>query len=233
MTPFIGITTYERNAKGKVELPAVYADAVRLAGGIPVLIQPGDPRLGELFARLDGLIISGGDDVDPVRYGGQNHPKVFNINQERDEFEIALTHRIVETQFPTLCICRGAQVLNVALGGTLIEHIPDEPYDTLNHQSVSGTPIHYHPVTISPESRLAGIIDATDLHLETWHHQSIRAVAPPLTAVAFAPDGIVEGVEMPDHRWLFGVQWHPERAAATDPAQLRLFQSLVAEAAKH
>jgi putative glutamine amidotransferase len=231
MTPLIGITTYEPNARLHYELPAVYAEAVRLAGGIPVLIPPGEVQLDALLARLDGLILSGGDDVDPAYYGGVNHPKVFNIHRERDEMEIALARLVVAQDFPTLCICRGVQVLNVALGGTLIEHIPDEPFTTLaHHRTETNADLALHDIAVTPDSRLAQVMGATHLHLETWHHQALRAVAPTLNTVAVAPDGIVEAVEKSDHPFLLGVQWHPERAAASLPTQRRLFEALIAAA---
>lgn len=232
MAPFIGITTYEKSERERFELPSTYVEAVRLAGGIPVLIPPGEKQLEALLARLDGLILSGGDDVDPTYYGGANHPKVHNISVERDAMEIALSRLVVEQQFPTLCICRGVQVLNVALGGTLIEHIPDEAHPTIPHQSrYDGDQrlTQFHDIQVESDSQLARIMDATDLHLPSYHHQAIRKVAPSLRMVAVAEDGIVEGVEHPDHPFLVGVQWHPEKSTDVS-SQLRLFEALVQKA---
>lgn len=234
MAPLIGITTYEKSERGRFELPVTYTEAVRLAGGIPVLIPPGERQLELLLARLDGLILAGGDDVNPAYYGGANHPKIHNISVERDEMEIALSRLVVDLQFPTLCICRGVQVLNVALGGTLIEHIPDEEHPTVHHQSVydGETPLtQRHTIEVHHDSRLAHLMDATELHLPSYHHQAIRKVAPSLRMVARAEDGIIEGVEHPDHPFLVGVQWHPEKSVDT-PSQLRLFEALVQKASE-
>lgn len=232
MAPFIGITTYEKSERERFELPATYVEAVRLAGGIPVLIPPGEKQLEALLARLDGLILSGGDDVDPAYYGGANHPKVHNISVERDVMEIALSRLVVNQQFPTLCICRGVQVLNVALGGTLIEHIPDESHPTVPHQSRyegDQRQTQFHNIQVQRDSQLARIMDATDLHLPSYHHQAIRKVAPSLRMVAVAEDGIVEAVEHPNHPFLLGVQWHPEKSTEVS-SQLRLFEALVQKA---
>lgn len=229
MPPLIGITTYERNEKDDFVLPAAYADAVRRAGGIPVLVPPGEPRLDALLARLDGLILSGGMDVDPARYGGLPHARIEPPNPERDETEIALVRGVVADGLPLLGICRGAQLLNVALGGSLVEHLPDEVGEAVAHQTEAGDPTP-HPVEIAPGSRLAAIVGARAEAPASWHHQAVRRVAPGLTPVAQAPDGTVEAVEMAGHPWLIGVQWHPELTAATDPAQQRLFDALVAAA---
>jgi putative glutamine amidotransferase len=234
MAPLIGITTYEKSERERFELPATYVEAVRLVGGIPVLIPPGETNLEALLARLDGLILAGGDDVNPAYYGGANHPKIHNISVERDEMEIALSRMVVEQQFPTLCICRGAQVLNVALGGTLIEHIPDEAHPTVHHQSVYDGEVRLtqrHTIEVNPDSQLARLMDATELQLPSYHHQAIRKVAPSLRMVARAEDGIIEGVEHPDHPFLVGVQWHPEKSTDVS-SQLRLFEALVQKASE-
>lgn len=227
--PLIGITTYERNQQGDFVLPAVYVDAVRRAGGIAVLVPPGDPHLDDLLQRLDGLILSGGMDVDPALYGGAQHPKVEPPNPERDATEIDLVRRVIARPVPTFAICRGAQVLNVALGGTLIEHLPDVVGDTIAHQTESGEPVP-HPLSIVPESRLHEILGEQTHSPASWHHQAIRQLAPGLLPVARAADGTIEAVELPDHPWLIGVQWHPEITAGDDPAQQRLFDAFVAAA---
>jgi putative glutamine amidotransferase len=127
---------------------------------------------------------------------------------------------------PTLCICRGIQVLNVALGGTLIEHLPDEVGDTIAHRVPPRNPTQ-HPIRLEPGSRLADIIGQAEATTTSWHHQAIRRPAAGLDVVAHAPDGTIEAVEMPDHPWLVAVQWHPELTAANDPGQQRLFDALV------
>ncbi|HXV99398.1 MAG TPA: gamma-glutamyl-gamma-aminobutyrate hydrolase family protein [Anaerolineae bacterium] len=224
--PIIGITTYGRNDKGLFGIDVEYVEAIRRAGGIPVLLPPGELYQDELLERLDGLIISGGGDVEPGRYQGADHAAIEYVDPERDASEIKLAQIVVEAGLPALNICRGAQVLNVALGGTLIEHLPDEVGDEMDHRATPEGFVH-HPVTIEPNSRLSGIVGQTEVTSASWHHQAVRQLAPSLKAVAFAADGTIEALEMPGHPWLIAVQWHPESIAAHDPANQRLFDALV------
>lgn len=224
--PIIGITTYARNESRNFTLPMEYVDAIRRAGGIPVLLPPGEPHQTELFSRLDGIILSGGGDVDPAVYRGNDHETVYMVDHERDQSELELTRHVLELEVPTLCICRGIQVLNVALGGTLIEHLPDEVGDAIAHRVPPRNPTQ-HPISVEPGSRLADIIGQTEATTTSWHHQAIRRPAAGLEVVAHAPDGTIEAVEMPDHPWLVAVQWHPELTAADDPGQQQLFDALV------
>ena len=230
--PLIGITTYGRDPAKGFSLPAEYADAVRRAGGIPVLVPPGEPHLAELLSRLDGLILTGGGDLDPDLYRGSKHETIYNVDAERDATEIALTKQAVNSGVPTLGICRGAQVINVALGGTLIEHLPDVVGESVQHRSPPRQPA-LHPVTVQPASRLAEILFCpAEINPASWHHQAIRQAAPCLAVVAQAPDGTIEAVEMLDHPWLIAVQWHPELTASDDPTQQRLFDDLIKAAAE-
>lgn len=224
--PIIGITTYARDASNKVELPADYIDSVRRAGGIPVLIAPGESRLREVIAMVDGFVIAGGGDIDPVRFGGQSHQTVYMVDAERDETEIELTRMIVDRGTPTLAICRGTQIVNVALGGTLHVHVPDVVGERVLHRAPPREPIP-HEVAVDSDSELSRIMGETNVRPMSWHHQAICDVADPLKVVAHAPDGVIEAVEMPDHPWLFAVQWHPELTAIEDPSQQRLFDELV------
>lgn len=224
--PIIGITTYARDEGGDFKLPTEYVDAVRQAGGIPVLIPPGEPHQTQLLDFLDGFILSGGGDVDPVLYQGQNHETIYMVDHERDHSEIEFTRQAVSRNVPTLCICRGIQVLNVALGGTLIEHLPDAVGNQIAHRVPPRNPTE-HPITIEPDSKLAQIMGQTEVTTASWHHQAVRQPAPGLQVVAHAPDGTIEAVEMPDHPWLIAVQWHPELTATADPGQQRLFDALV------
>jgi putative glutamine amidotransferase len=225
--PLIGITTYGRNHEDEFTLPAVYVEAVRRAGGIPLLIAPGELQLDALLAALDGVILSGGGDLDPAYYGSPGHATVYMIDAERDATELELARRIAASGAPTLCICRGLQVLNVALGGTLIEHLPDVVAGSIEHRQEPGSPTE-HTLTILPETQLAGLLQAGPMHAVSWHHQAIRTVAPGLTIAAQAEDGTIEAVEDPNHPWLIAIQWHPEMSAATDPRQQQLFDAFVA-----
>jgi putative glutamine amidotransferase len=228
--PIIGLTTYERDKEQNYGLPAEYIEAVRRAGGIPVLLPHGESYQAELLPLLDGVIFTGGGDVDPALYQGVNHAALEYVDAERDSSEIELAQRIVESQLPALHICRGAQVLNVALGGTLIEHLPDEVGDNLSHRT-EPPGYTYHPVSVEPNSKLAEVLQQTEVNSASWHHQAVRQIAPDLKPVAFAADGTIEALEMPGHPWLIAVQWHPESLAAGDPIQQRLFDALVEAAA--
>lgn len=232
MTPLIGITTYHKDERGYIQLPAQYAEAVRRAGGIPLLIQPGEPRMDELMGLLNGIILSGGGDVDPLLYTEEKHEQVYWVNPERDQFEIDLVKRSLDAEMPTFCICRGLQILNVALGGTLIPHIPDAVDNAVEHRQPPRDPI-LHPVDIASNSRLANIIGGSQVTTASWHHQSIDKLASGLTVVGTAPDGVIEAVEMPSNRCVMAVQWHPELTAHQDASQQNLFDELVRMANAH
>jgi putative glutamine amidotransferase len=224
--PVIGITTYGRDEKGRYTLPAEYVSAVERAGGVPVLIPPLPGHARRYLALVDGLVLAGGGDLDPAHYGGAAHDTLYGVDAQRDALELELARRIVERRQPTLAICRGMQVLNVALGGTLIEHLPAVVGETVLHRKPPREPTP-HGIRIKPGSRLAAVTGATELAPLSWHHQAVRTAAPGLEVVATAPDGTIEAVELPAHPWLLAVQWHPELTAEKDPAQQRLFDALV------
>ena len=230
--PLIGITTYGRNEEGEYTLPAEYIEAVRRAGGVPLLIPPGEPNMAQVLAVLDGLILSGGGDLDPAHYASAGHPTIYMVDAERDSFELALARRAAEEPLPTLCICRGLQVLNVALGGSLVEHLPDEVDGSIGHRQGPDKPTRL-PITVLPGRRLAALLGAQEFEAVSWHHQAIRRLADPLAVAAQAADGVIEAVELPDHPWLIGVQWHPEMSAADDPRQQRIFDDFIAAAAEY
>jgi putative glutamine amidotransferase len=223
--PSIGITTRGRNKEGRFELSATYVEAVRRAGGYPVLLPPGETDPEECFEFLDGIVMTGGPDVDPALYGGKQHPQVYGVDAERDTSEIRLARAIVEHDKPALFICRGMQVLNVAMGGTLVEHIPDEFGDGVCHRG--DEQYAYHDVTIDPRSRLARIVGATTMSTPSWHHQAVRAPAKGFVVVAKDTTGVIEAMEHPEHASLMAVQWHPEHTAAKDARQRALFDGLI------
>ena len=229
--PLIGLTTYGRGADNRYTLPAEYLDAVRRAGGVPVLIAPGEPRLEAILEVVDALILSGGGDIDPSHYNGKRHETNYAIDQERDTLELELGRRVISSGLPTLGICRGAQILNVVQGGKLIEHIPDEVGEKVLHRAPPREPVA-HGIKLKPGSRLAKIFGRDQFDVTSWHHQALRGAAAGFEAVAHAPDGTIEGIEMPRHRWLMAVQWHPELNAASDPLQQKLFDAIVEEARK-
>lgn len=224
--PIIGITTYGRDESNKFPLPAEYADSVRRAGGVPVLIPSGEVHFDELLKRLDGIVLAGGGDIDPQRYQGQMHETIYMLDEERDRSELALAQKILETQIPTLAICRGLQIINVLLGGSLHPHLPDVYGEEINHRLPPREPTP-HPVTLTPGCNLARLLQTEECEISSWHHQSVKETGKGLQVVAKAADGVIEALELPSHPWFYAVQWHPELTAATDPTQQRLFDELV------
>jgi putative glutamine amidotransferase len=226
MRPLIGITTYGADEDQRFTLPREYVDAVRRAGGLPLLVPPVAGMVEDVLSRVDALILAGGGDLDPAHYGGRPHETIYNLNRERDEFELELARLFLGTGRPLLGICRGMQTLNVALGGTLIEHLPDVVGETVLHRLPPREPGR-HAVRVAQDSRLAAILGEPEFVSATWHHQAVRRPAEGLRIVAHAPDGTVEAAEMPEHPWLIAVQWHPELTAAEDPVQQRLFDDFI------
>lgn len=226
---WIGVTTYRREREGRERftLPAAYVDAVRAVGGVPVLLAPGDAAPSELLARLDGLVLSGGGDLDPDFSRVAPHTAVYGSCEERDAFEIALARTALAGQLPTLAICRGLQVLNVALGGSLHGHLPDAVGDAVLHRASQHEPTT-HAVAIDPDSRLAEALGDTQLaRVHSWHHQAIDRLAAGLRPVAWAPDGVIEAVEAEGAPGVLAVQWHPELNVEEGQPGRRLFELLV------
>jgi putative glutamine amidotransferase len=235
--PVLGLTTYApRAGLARFSLPVEYVEAVRRAGALAWLIAPGEPALDELFARLDGLVLTGGGDVDPEHYGGAAHPTLYGIDRARDATELALARAAFERGLPTLGICRGCQVINVAFGGTLIEHLPDEVGDGIAHRGEGAGTSRLHDVELAAGSRVRAIVGAERAHASSSHHQAIRRVAMGFAVTAHAADGTIEAVEPVEpvekggHPFYLAVQWHPEETAAEDAAQQRLFDALAAAA---
>ena len=226
MAPLIGITTYGRDEDNRFPLPGEYVDSIRRAGGIPVLIPPGDADPDALLSRVDALLLAGGGDLDPQHYRGQSHESIYMTDSERDSTELQLARAVVDRQFPTFCICRGIQVLNVAMGGTLHEHLPDVVGEEINHRLPPREPTP-HAISVRPDTRLHAIVGEAQFAAASWHHQAIRDVASGLRVSAEAPDGTIEAVEMDEHPWLVAVQWHPELTAHHDQTQQRLFDAFV------
>jgi putative glutamine amidotransferase len=226
--PLIGITTYHRETSGRerFSLPSAYVDSVRRAGGLAVLMTPGEAEPGELLERLDGLVLSGGGDLDPASYGGDVHANTYSVSPERDAFELALLRGVLERGMPTLAICRGMQILNVALGGGLHVHLPDIVGDAVVHRA-SQTEAASHPVRLASRSRLAERIGGAELvAVPSWHHQALDRLGTGLEPVAWAPDEVIEAVELRGEPQLVAVQWHPELAGPT-AAGGGLFEALV------
>jgi putative glutamine amidotransferase len=208
-----------------------YVRAVQQAAGIPILLPPGDLDAGlALLERAGGLVLTGGADIDPANYGAQPHPKLGHTDPERDELEIGLTRAAVERGKPVFGICRGQQLINVALGGTLYQDLSAEHPSGVQHDSKprNGPPTLAHPIKVDRGTRLASIVGAGDLPVNSFHHQAIRRLAPDLCATAFSSDGLVEGLESPDGRVL-AVQCHPEELTHLEWARA-LFAAFVEQA---
>lgn len=234
MAPLIGVTSNfvpaEDGKFGTISVGESYIQAVIKAGGLPVVIPVGlsEQETKALFDRLDGLLLTGGADVDPARFGGLPHPRVYGIDPRRDAMEIQLAQMSAQRGKPFLGICRGIQVINVALGGTLYTDIADHKQNALRHDWFPNVPRDYlaHSVSLDESSRLAQILGGPACEVNSLHHQGLLEVAPGLNAVAFSPDALVEAVELPDHPFGLGVQWHPEWLQEHLP-QRQLFQALI------
>ena len=227
--PLIGLSAYYEEArwahwhKPAMLLPANYAEQVAAAGGIPVLLPP-LPGVAAAVGRLDGLLLTGGGDIDPARYGAQPHPRTGRVSVLRDAAELELLDAAMAAGLPVLGVCRGMQLLNVARGGTLCQHLPDNA----GHTPAPGT-FGSHPVRVAAGTRLAGILGANGdgVDVPTAHHQAVDRLGEGLVATAWAEDGVIEAMEpsAAGDPFLLAVQWHPE--AGADP---RLIKALVAAA---
>ena len=215
--PIIGIPAGYIVNKGGVKVyqsPWMDVNAILAAGGLPVLLPAALPldEIAALVAQYDGFYLTGGGDINPEVYGEESHERIYGVNPERDAFELAFVRQIILQDKPLLTVCRGTQMLNVACGGTLYvdiaSHIPGAkkhdwwPYYKRNKL--------VHDVSVTAGSRFAKIVEALVLHTNSLHHQSINRVGDGLQSVAFASDGVIEALEHPDKRFIFGVQWHPE-----------------------
>lgn len=227
--PLIGITSYAQPARwGAWEMQAAlvpwfYVESVERAGGRALVVPPSEEGVDETLDVLDGVVFSGGIDVDPRTYGADPHPATDPAQEHRDAGELALLRRALERDVPTLAICRGFQLLNVARGGDLVQHVP-EAVGHEGHREQVGR-FSEHPVDVAEGSRLAAIIGARHDGVNSHHHQGIGTVGEGLVETAWAADGLLEGLEDPERRFAVGVLWHPEMEE-----DKRLFEALVAEA---
>lgn len=219
----------------ELQLNEAYAAAVLAAGGLPVVLtSAADPAA--CLDRIDGLLLTGGGDVDPACYGGcALDDRNYGVDEERDRFELAIFHLALDRGLPVFAICRGLQVMNVALGGTLIHHIEADPGDRpggVHRQQEAGMPADadWHDITLTdhPAARILG--DSPEIAVNSFHHQGIRDLAPGLLPVGIAPDGLVEAVTVDRPGFTLGVQWHPELMFRRDPSHLRGFRAHVAAA---
>src|SRR5437667_2887772 len=231
--PLVGLTTSVTfgSSPERAYVNAAYVRAVQAAGGIPVLLPPhlDEDARAALWTRLDALVLSGGGDLDPALFGEAPHAKVYEVSGARDELELRLTQSALDDGVPLLAICRGIQVLNVALGGTLYRDIPSDPGSTIDHSQKAPRHQPTHRVKVMGEgTRLGAVLGAGELEVNSFHHQAIKRLGAGLREVAWAEDGIIEGVELGgEHSFVLGVQWHPEDLIERDAAARALFAAVV------
>jgi putative glutamine amidotransferase len=229
--PLIGITSYDEPVAwgawnvDAVLVPTAYVRAVERAGGRPLVVPPADDGVAETLAVLDGLVFSGGGDVDPDAYGAEAHDETRGVNSKRDEAELALLRAALQRELPLLAVCRGSQVLNVALGGDLVQHLPE----LVGHDRHLHTPGEFadHDVRVEPASRVGAIL-GEHAPVKSHHHQAFGRLGDNLREAAWAEDGTVEAIEDPTRRFTVGVLWHPEEGE-----NLALFEALVDEARRY
>jgi putative glutamine amidotransferase len=234
MSKIIAISATADNERIKLSLN--YARSLEAAGLIPLIVPPlTDPtRAGEILDSTGGLLLTGGEDVDPKLYGAPLHPKLGATNPQRDATELALIEAARERKFPILAICRGPQILNVAFGGTLYQDLPSERPSAINHNPESERSERSHEVTITAGSRLAAATGASRMTVNSYHHQAACRVMMGLHVTAVAPDGVIEGIEGDDPAWwVLGVQWHPEDLSTDVRSWDRgIFKAFAAEVAR-
>ena len=231
--PLIGITgSLIRKKTGSLvcQVGQTYVTSIQKAGGIPMMIPVGMAiqSLDTLLSHLDGVLFTGGADIDPQRFTDRTHPRVYGVSPARDTLELALIGKVLEIDKPFLAICRGIQVLNVACGGELYLDIADQMSNSIKHDWFPGFPRDklVHVVRLTPGSKMNEIFGADEIQVNSLHHQGISQIGKGLTATAFSPDGLVEGLEVNRKTFALGVQWHPESLPETQ-SQQRLFQAFI------
>jgi putative glutamine amidotransferase len=235
--PLIGVSTSitvgARPERAYVN--STYLHAVQHAGGVPVALPPqlSPASMRQLAAELGGLLLTGGGDIDPALFNEAPHAMLYDVAPSRDTLETAVLHVALERGLPVLAVCRGLQVLNVALGGGLYQDVGTDPGTQIPHSQTEPRDQPTHKVKVAPGSRLAETLGTDELEVNSMHHQAIKRLGRGLTAVAWAPDQIVEGAELDDPaRFVLGVQWHPEELVGHSEPARRLFAALVAAARK-
>ncbi len=230
--PIVGLTTYPASATHGWHTPVLYVEAVLRAGGVPMMLSGQCPDCAERWLDVvDAVVLIGGGDINPAEFGSAGHETIYNLSAERDAMELALMRALLARPKPVLAICRGMQILNTVLGGTLHVHLPDVVGESVLHRAPPRDPIS-HGIQVAADSELAKVI-GEQVHTASWHHQAIQQLGKGLKAVAWAPDGVIEAVELEGRQDLLAVQWHPEITAAEDDGQQRMFDWLIKQTHKH
>lgn len=238
MKSIIGITTFceERPRRVNNSVSLNYVTSVKLAGGLPVLIPlTGDENdIENYLDMIDALLLTGGEDVSPALYDEKPIEKLGTISTKRDKFEVRLVLKALERKMPILGICRGHQLINVALGGSLYQDINSQLSERINHFPVKN-PVNklYHSVTLEKDTKLHDILGVKELEVNSFHHQAVKGLGRDLKVAALSSDGIIEAIEYQGDSFLLGIQWHPEDLAADYPKFLELFKTLVDLAANY
>ena len=229
MRPLIGITPLHDPRRGRLWILPHYPAALEEAGALPVLLPLTDDGevLDQLSGRLDGLLLSGGHDVDPALYGQELLPCCGPLSPAKDRAELALLERFLRLDKPVLALCRGMQLLNVHLGGTLYQDLDTQFPTRVTHRQQPPYDLPVHAVSVRPGGLLYRIVGREQLAVNSYHHQAVRDTASPLSVQARAPDGIVEAVALPGARFVLGVQWHPEAMPREDESAAAIFSAFL------
>lgn len=235
MKPIIGITCSKTEDNEQYVLHRAHVKAIEQFGGMPIMLPYiVDESIEEISERIDGLYLTGGGDLDPVYFQEEPHRKLGEVDPERDRFELILTQQLLLKNKPIFAVCRGSQLLNVALGGKMHQHIYSELKSDLQH--IQTAPIDYpsHSVTISPNSKLFEMIETTYIRVNSNHHQANSTLGKHIIASAFAPDGVIEAIESTEHSFVIGVQWHPERLLdSSDEYARKMYTAFIAACTEH
>ncbi len=227
MKPLIGITCSVDEQSDRFQLNAAYLEAIEAAGGVPVLLAGESGTAQEVLSRLDGVLFTGGVDLDPAYFGEAPLPGLGDVSPRRDSFEVELCRAAYRARVPALGICRGCQLMAVALGGDVYQDLPSQMPEALQHVQRAPRGHKSHVVTVTAGSRLGALAGSESLRVNSFHHQSVRRLPDGAVVCALAPDGVIEAFEDPGHPFWVAVQWHPEGLWREDETARMLFRSLV------
>lgn len=229
MTPVIGVTCgHQWDGTKRHYVNEAYITSVLAAGGLPILIPHMNPNLLlEVIKQVDAVLIPGGIDIDANLFNQEIHPRCGKIDPLWDELDLTVIRAALERDLPLLAICRGCQILNVACGGDLVQDIPSQVKDAINHNPDAPKWHATHDIAVTDDSKLAKLLGTTSIRVNSFHHQAVARIAPGLQVSAVASDGVIEGIESKEHGYVIGVQWHPELMIKHHPVFKSLFTELI------